>query len=129
AAAIADTTPGTSASDPGASEGASSDSEESAAETVVAASEPAKPAADVAAQVRDRVLTKDQALRLAEVEYDRLDKKLDKDDRDKQALKAAEAWKAIVVSAEQARHEGLTVGLADMEQYAAMQKDFEPSAW
>jgi len=112
---------------PGAASSADETSSDSA--TAATASVPAAPAPDAVAQVRDHVLTKDQALRMVRAQYELDDKKLAKKDEEKEIEKFAAQWKDTAALAAKARHKGLSVTAPEMERYAAMRPDFEPAAW
>src|SRR5690606_27713250 len=100
---------------------AEGDAGEAAPESTESAeAEPEVPAADVAAQVNDKVLKKSEALRLARVKASLQDKKLVKEEEDDAAEKAALEWKEVMAAAAQARADSLEVGIADVERYAAM---------
>ncbi len=93
------------------------------------ADEPAGDDPAIAASVKDTILTADQALRLAEVNFMLKDQTLTSKQRDEETEKAAAEWEEITLAAAVAEEAGLVVAAPDVEKYAAMRPDFDPAAW
>ncbi len=83
----------------------------------------------VVARVKEKTLTMDQALRLAEVSFKVKDKTLTADQRKEETKKAATVWEEITLAAAVATETGLSVSPPDVERYASMRPDFEPADW
>lgn len=85
----------------------------------------------IAVRVNDKELTEDEAARLARVASQLRPKSPGEPaaDPQDQITQSIRQWTAITAAAEQARKEEITLSSAEIDKYAAAQKDFDLAAW